>query len=117
MSEDKVETVRSVGTERAGRAVTKVRDATLVLDSSSQPQPNAFTNSEAFLAGIASCGVTLIELYAAESGLDAGRPAVTITGARTAERPADFDRIDIQFEFAGVGQPHAENLVQIWRER
>jgi hypothetical protein len=30
----------------------------LALDSSSRPQGDALTNSEAFLAGISSCGVT-----------------------------------------------------------
>ena len=117
MSGDKVETVHSVGKDHAGRAVTQVREARMILDSSAQPQDDAFTNSEAFLAGISSCGVTLIELYAHEQGLDSGDLKVTVTGVRTAERPADFDRIDIQFGFAGVGRERADDLVGIWRER
>jgi len=117
VSSDKVETVHSVGSGRAGRAVTRVREASLTLDSSARPQNDAFTNSEAFLAGISSCGVTLIELYAEEQGLDSGTLRVTATGARTAERPADFDRIDIQFGFAGISLAQAEDLVGIWRER
>ena len=64
MSNAKVETIRSSSSGTIGRAQSVVRGQRLVLDSSTRPQPDALTNSEAFLAGISSCGVTLIEQHA-----------------------------------------------------
>ena len=52
MADETVEVVRSVSSGLVGRARSTTRDATpLVLDSSGRPQPDAFTNTEAFLAG------------------------------------------------------------------
>jgi hypothetical protein len=50
MNGDKIETIRSPSSGTVGRAVSEVRGRRLVLDSSSRPQPDALTNSEAFLA-------------------------------------------------------------------
>lgn len=58
MGTDKVETIRSFSSGTLGRAVSEARGARLPLDSPSRPQPDAFTNSEAFLAAVSSCGVT-----------------------------------------------------------
>ena len=64
MSNVKIETIRSSSSGTIGRAVSHARGQRLVLDSSTHPQPDALTNSEAFLGAISSCGVTLIEAYA-----------------------------------------------------
>ncbi|MGH7331572.1 MAG: OsmC family protein [Candidatus Rokuibacteriota bacterium] len=117
MSSDKIETIRSVSSGTLGRAVSQARDARLVLDSSSRPQPDALTNSEAFLAGIASCGVTLIEMHAQETGVPLQRMSVTIEGTRTAADPARFASVAMRFELAGVSQAQAEQLVETYRGR
>jgi uncharacterized OsmC-like protein len=115
MSSLKVETVRSTSTGTTGRAVSRVRYANLVLDSSSRPQADALTNSEAFLAAVASCGVTLIEMHARETGLPVARMAVTIEGVR-ADAPR-FESVAMRFEIAGVSQPQAEALVETYKGR
>ncbi|HXH82233.1 MAG TPA: OsmC family protein [Candidatus Tectomicrobia bacterium] len=112
---DKVETIRSSSTGTIGRAESRVRGQRLVLDSSSRPQPDALTNSEAFLAGISSCGVTLIEMHAKETGVPLARAEVTIEGTRPATDPARFSRIRMRFELTGVGQAQAEALVERYR--
>ena len=117
MSDDKVETVRSESSGTLGRAVSRARDATLPLDSSSRPQADAFTNSEAFLAGVSSCGVTLIEMHARDTGVPVKRMDVTIEGTRTAAEPARFSSITMTFEIAGVSQAVAEALVETYRSR
>ncbi|HET7340795.1 MAG TPA: hypothetical protein VFL90_04980 [Methylomirabilota bacterium] len=61
MSDEKVETVRSSTSGTIGCARNSARNVAVMLDSSSRPQDDALTNSEAFPAGISSCGVTLIE--------------------------------------------------------
>ena len=117
MSNAKVETVRSSSSGTIGRAQSVARGQRLVLDSSSRPQPDALTNSEAFLAGIASCGVTLIEQHAKDSGVPVKRLEVTIEGVRSAAAPNRFESISMHFTIAGVGQADAERLVETYRER
>ena len=118
MTQQKIETVRSVSSGRVGRAVSTARGPELVLDSSSHPQDDAMTNSEAFLGGVSSCGVTLIEGYAAEQGIPIERMSVEIEGVRTPSTlPARFDRVSMHFEIAGVSQAEAEALLEVYRHR
>jgi uncharacterized OsmC-like protein len=117
MSNDKVETIRSTSSGTIGRAVSESRGQRLALDSSARPQPDAFTNSEAFLAGISSCGVTLIEGHAKETGVPLKRTEVTIEGVRTAADPARFAGITMRFQLTGVSQSQAEELVETYRRR
>jgi uncharacterized OsmC-like protein len=117
VSDAKIETIRSSSSGVIGRAHSVVRGQCLLLDSSSRPQPDALTNSEAFLAGISSCGVTLVEMHAQQAGIPVTRMAVTIEGVRTAAEPARFSRITMRFEIAGVSQPQAEALVETYRAR
>jgi uncharacterized OsmC-like protein len=117
MSTSKIETVKSSSSGTIGRAVSQARGQRLVLDSSARPQEDALTNSEAFLAGISSCGVTLIEGYAQDKGVPMKRMDVTIEGVRTAEEPARFASISMRFEIAGVSQAQAEQLVETYRNR
>jgi uncharacterized OsmC-like protein len=117
MAEDKVETIRSSSSGTVGRAVSVTRGQRLTLDSSARPQPDALTNSEAFLAGVSSCGVTLIEGYAKEKGVPLTRMDVTIEGVRPAEDPARFSAVTMSFEIAGVSQADAEKLVETYRSR
>jgi uncharacterized OsmC-like protein len=117
MSQDKVDTITSSSSETIGRAVSVARGQRLVLDSSSRPQSDALTNSEAFLAGISSCGVTLIEMHARETGVPLEHLAVTIEGTRAAADPARFSGITMMFELSGVSQSQAEALVTTYRSR
>jgi len=117
MSTDKVDTIRSSSSGTAGRAVSHARDQQLVLDSSTHPRPDALTNSEAFLAGISSCGVTLIELYARDKGVPLERMDVTIEGVRTAAEPNRFASVTMRFELHGVTQAQAEELIATYRQR
>jgi uncharacterized OsmC-like protein len=117
MSDVKVDTVRSSTSGTVGRAVSQARGQRLVLDSSSAPRPDAFTNSEAFLGGISSCGVTLIEAYAQDKRIPMTRMDVTIEGMRTAEDPNRFASVALAFTIAGVSQAQAEHLVETYRSR
>jgi uncharacterized OsmC-like protein len=112
----KIDTVRSYSIGQPGRALNTARMHHFVLDSSSGPS-EALTNGEAFLAGISSCGVTLIEKYAQETGVPMTRMEVTISGIRSAADPARFQAIDMRFEIQGVGKPEADRLVEVWQSR
>jgi len=113
---DKVETIRSSSSGTIGRGRNEVRGVTLHFDSSGRPQPDAFTNSEAFLAGVSSCGVTLIEMHAKETGVPLERMTVTIEGRRPPTEPR-FTGITMTFEMFGLTQPQAEDLVETYRKR
>ena len=117
MSDVKIDAVRSSSSEVLGRARSEARGHTLFLDSSSRPQADAFTNSEAFLGGVSSCGVTLIEMHAKESGIPVTRIDVTIEGGRTAAEPNRFATVTMTFEIAGVSQAQADELVATYRGR
>jgi uncharacterized OsmC-like protein len=117
MSEDKVETIRSSSANVLGRARNTARGVTVAFDSSSRPQPDALTNSEAFLAAVSSCGVTLIEMHAKETGVPLSGMDVTIEGMRTAAEPNRFARVSMTFELAGLSQTQAEALVETYRQR
>jgi len=117
MSNAKIETIRSSSSGTIGRALSQARGQRLLLDSSARPQADALTNSEAFLAGISSCGVTLIEGYAQDKGIPVKRLDVSIEGVRTADEPTRFASIAMRFEIAGVSQAQAEQLVETYRSR
>jgi uncharacterized OsmC-like protein len=116
MSDEKVETVRSSSSGTIGRARNSARGVSVMFDSSSRPQDDALTNSEAFLAGISSCGVTLIEMHAKETGVPLIRMTATIEGVRVPPEPR-FTAITLTFELAGVSQAQAEELVETYRGR
>ncbi|HLJ62429.1 MAG TPA: OsmC family protein [bacterium] len=109
-------TVRSDSIGQPGRALNTARMHSFVLDSSSGPG-EGLTNTEAFLGGIASCGVTLIEKYARDTGVRVPGLTVTISGHQAPPDPTRFATVDVRFEFRGVGQDVADQLVEVWRSR
>jgi uncharacterized OsmC-like protein len=116
MADDKIETIASSSSGIIGRARNEVRGVAVAFDSSSRPRPDAFTNSEAFLASVSSCGVTLIETHAQDTGVPLERMTVTIEGRRPPTQPR-FTGITMTFEMVGVSQAQAEDLVGTYRER
>jgi len=115
--QDKIETIRSSSSGVLGRARNTARGVTVAFDSSSRPQADALTNSEAFLAAVSSCGVTLIEMHAKDTGVPLAGMDVTIEGTRTAAEPNRFARVSMTFELAGVSQTQAESLIETYRQR
>ena len=116
MSDDKIDTVKSSSGGVIGRARNEARGHAVFFDSSGRPQPDALTNSEAFLGSVSSCGVTLIEMHARETGVPLERMTVTIAGRRPATQPR-FTAVTMLFEMSGVSQAQAEALVETYRQR
>jgi uncharacterized OsmC-like protein len=115
MSDAKVDTVRSRSCGVVGRAVSNARNHHFILDSSTAPE--ALSNSEAFLAGVSSCGVTLVEGHARDTGVPLAGIEVTIEGVRTAAQPNRFERVEMRFALHGVDQATAERLVETYKAR
>ena len=112
----KIDTVRSYSTGTPGRALNSARHNHFVLDSPSGPN-EALTNGEAFLAGVSSCGVTLIEKYALEQKVPVKGMQVAIEGIRSNAEPNRFQGVNVSFEIWGVTQGQAEELVEVWKSR
>jgi uncharacterized OsmC-like protein len=112
----KIDTVRSGSSGVLGRSLNRARQQHFVLDSPSGPN-EALTNGEAFLAGISSCGVTLIEKHAHDTGVPLAGMEVLIEGIRSNAEPNRFQAINVKFELRGVDQARAEALVETWRDR
>ena len=117
MSDDEIRyEVTSSSTEVVGRTLNSARTNHFVIDSPSGPG-EALLTGEAFLAGIAACGVTLVQSIAKERGLAVGPIAVNIAGARLKSKPEDFSRMDVRFEFRQTDPKVAEDLVEGWKSR
>src|SRR5713226_870139 len=112
----KIDSLRSGSSGVLGRSLNHAWQQHFVLDSPSGPN-EAITNGEAFLAGISSCGVTLIEKHAHDTGVPLASTEVLIEGIRSNAEPNRFQVINVKFELRGVDRTSAEALVETWRER
>ena len=112
----KIDTVRSFSSGTPGRSLNSARTNHFVLDSPAGPN-EALTNGEAFLAGVSSCGVTLIEKYALDNKVPLKGMQVAIEGIRSIAEPNRFQCVNVSFEIWGVSQAQAEELVDVWKSR
>ena len=93
----------------SGRVLCQAREQHFVIDG---PVWNGFPGEalspgEAFLAGVAACGVELIEMFAADDGLGIGGIEVQIHGVIDRENPVRedltvFNQVRMRIEIAGV---------------
>ena len=110
-----VTSVRSTSSGTVGRSLNAIRNHHIVIDSPTIGE--AITSGEAFLSGISSCGVNLVEVAARDEGVPLERMQVEIDGLRDPEAPANFAQVNMRFRLAGVSQAQAEALVQIYKDR
>ena len=106
-------------TDVFGRVLCNAREQHFVIDG---PVWNgcpgeALTPGEAFLAGVAGCGVELVQVIAAEDGLAVGAVEVSIHGVVDRERPVRddmtvFNRVRMRFRIEGVSEEHAASLAE-----
>ncbi|HUX88387.1 MAG TPA: OsmC family protein, partial [Chloroflexota bacterium] len=116
MSTDEIaNTVRSTSTDTVGRSLNTVGQHHFIIDSASLHEE--ISSGDAFLAGISSCGVNVVEAAARETGVPLARTEVTIDGIRKRQDPTLFDRIEIRFTLVGPSQSQADELVGIWQKR
>ena len=109
-----VNSVRSYSSGTVGRSLNTVRNHHFVIDSPTLGE--ALTSGDAFLAGISSCGVNLVERAAQDAGIPVRRMEVTIDGLRERQNPATFARIDLHFTLVGPTREQAEQLVGRYKD-
>ena len=106
-------------TDVFGRVLCNAREQHFVIDG---PVWNgcpgeALTPGEAFLAGVAGCGVELVQVIAAEDGLAVGAVEVSIHGVVDRDRPVRddmtvFNRVRMRFRIEGVSEEQAASLAE-----
>ncbi len=108
--------VRSTTSGVAGRSLNQARTNHVVIDASSGT-PEAITSIEAFLAGISSCGVNIVDREARTLGLPLEHAQVDIESHRLQADTTLLASVEMRFELTGVTQPQAEDLVGAYTRR
>jgi uncharacterized OsmC-like protein len=116
--------VRARSTETFGRVLWSCRDQHFVADG---PVHNgcpgeAITPAELFLAGIASCGVELVEVFAKEEALPLRSARAEIVGEIDPDDPVRpdvnvFNRVRLEFQLTGVTVDEGAGLVERFKRR
>jgi uncharacterized OsmC-like protein len=116
--------VAARSTDVFGRVLWSCRDQHFVADGpvANGCRGEAVTPAELFLAGIAACGVELLEVLAKDEGLPLTKASVDVSGELDPARPVRenlsvFNSVRLQFEVSGVGEEEATHLVERFKRR
>jgi uncharacterized OsmC-like protein len=111
-------------TETFGRVLCSARNHHFVVDGPIQNgcPGEAVTPGELFLAGIASCGVELVQVLAREQGVPLQTINVTIRGTLDRSNPVRrdltlFNTVRLEFHLGGVTEMQGTQLVETFRGR
>ncbi|MDQ6709029.1 MAG: OsmC family protein [Candidatus Dormibacteraeota bacterium] len=113
-----INTVRSQSTSTPGRSVSHVRGHELVIDEPTHlgGPGEQITPAEAFLSGIAACGVLLVQGKARDTGVNLKSVEATIEGVRRRSDTSVFQEIRLAFVLSGPDQSQADNLVAHYQQ-
>lgn len=116
--------VEARSTDVLGRVLWSCRDQHFVADG---PVHNgcpgeAVTPAELFLAGVASCGVELLQVLAKASDVPLGDVRASIDGWMDPANPVRddvnvFNAVTLRLELTGVDEPQARDLVEGFKRR
>jgi len=116
--------VRARSTETFGRVLWSCRDQHFVADGPVQNgcPGEAVTPAELFLAGIAACGVELVEVIAKAESVPLAAVRAEIAGEIDPDDPVRgdvnvFNRVRLSFALEGVTAEQAELLVDRFKKR
>jgi uncharacterized OsmC-like protein len=111
-------------TDVFGRVLCSTRDQHFVVDGPVQNgcPGEAVTPGEIFLAGVATCGVELVQVFAREEELPLRSVRVAVAGEMDLDNPVRpdvrvFNRVRVEFEVEGVAQEQGEYLVERFKGR
>ena len=116
--------VQARSTDTFGRVLCTARTHHFVVDGPVQNgcPGEAVNPGELFLAGVAACGVELVQVLAKEQQLSPSSIAVDIEGTMDRSRPVRqdvtvFNSVALRFRLAGVTQSQAEELIDRFKAR
>ena len=123
-SEIRSYTVGARSTDTFGRVLCTARNHHFIVDGPVQNgcPGEALNPGELFLAGIAACGVELLQVIAKEQQLAPKSIGVEIAGTIDRSKPVRqdlsvFNTVNLQFRVDGVTQPQAADLVERFKRR
>jgi organic hydroperoxide reductase OsmC/OhrA len=111
-------------TDTFGRVLCAARNHYFVVDGPAQNgcPGEAVNPGELFLAGVAACGVELVQVIAKEQQLAPTSIAVDIEGTMDRSKPVRqdltvFNAVTLSFQLAGVTQAQAVDLIERFKAR
>jgi len=116
--------VRARSTDTFGRVLWSCRDQHFVADGPVQNgcPGEAVTPAELFLAGIATCGVELLQVLAKAQSVPLRSASVEIAGELDPANPVRtdvnvFNSVRLSFQLAGVTEEQGTELVEGFKRR
>jgi len=116
--------VEAQSTNTFGRVLCNARQHHFIIDGPVQNgcPGEALTPPEAFLSGVAACGVELLQVIARELELPVPTARVRIEGVIDRSRPIRtdvtvFNRVHLRFTVSGVSREQADDLVDRFKKR
>jgi uncharacterized OsmC-like protein len=111
-------------TDTFGRVLCTARDQHFVIDGPAQNgcPGEAVTPPEAFLTGVAACGIELLQVIARELSLPIPSASVRIEGTVDRDHPVRqdvtlFNEVRLRFSIRGVSREQANDLVERFKKR
>lgn len=115
---------QAASTDVFGRVLCSARNHHFVIDGPVQNgcPGEELTPAEVFLAGVASCGVELVQVLAKSTGIPLARIGVKIRGVMDRSRPVRpdvslFNSVHLEFRMRGVSDQQARQLVESFKGR
>jgi organic hydroperoxide reductase OsmC/OhrA len=116
--------VQARSTDTFGRVLCAARNHHFVVDGPAQNgcPGEAVNPGELFLAGVAACGVELVQVISKEQQLAPSSIAVDIEGTMDRSKPVRqdltvFNAVTLRFQLAGVTQAQAVDLIERFKAR
>jgi len=116
--------VNAASTDTFGRVIASARNQYVVVDGPVQNgcPGEAITPAELFLAGVATCGVELVQVIAKTDGLPLKSVKVNIRGMMDRSKPVRpdvtlFNEVTLRFLIKGVSEQQARTLVESFKGR
>ena len=116
--------VEARSTDTFGRVLCSARTNHFVVDGPVQNgcPGEAMTPPEAFLSGVAACGIELLQVIGREIGVVVKSARLRIEGTVDRDRPVRpdvtlFNEVQLRFELKGVSQAQGTDLVDRFKKR
>ena len=116
--------VNARSTDTFGRVLCSARQQHFVVDGPVQNgcPGEAVNPGELFLAGVAACGVELVQVIAKEQQLAPKSIAVEIEGTMDRSKPVRqdlsvFNAVRLHFRVEGVSQAQSDDLIDRFKKR
>src|SRR5215208_114707 len=111
-------------TETFGRVLCSARTQHFVVDGPVQNgcPGEALSPAELFLAGVATCGMELVQVIAAEQRMPVQAVSATIEGLQDRSQPVRpdvslFSRVRLEFQLKGVTAEQGAQLIEAFKRR